>query len=177
MASTELRKHARQIGWHAAALHMRRAIHATVLVLAKIIPFAAMGVRKHSVGFSNQLELFFIAALEPQKSHIHPYYQQHRQKRAVGRGRPHLVWMMFERFTPIRFFDVCLVTISRDTEDLIIILRLAPLKRSFSTLKFATQRAHVAVRALKLGLLERGAEIRYCVVVFFLVQLDACPRA
>lgn len=85
--------------------------------------------------------------------------------------------MMFERFTPIRFFDVRLVTISRDTKDLIIILRLAPLKCSFSTLEFATQRAHVAVRALKLGLLERGAEIRYRVVVLFLVQPDPCPRA
>jgi hypothetical protein len=85
--------------------------------------------------------------------------------------------MVFERFTSIRLFDVSLVTISRDTEDLIIILRLAPLKRSFSTLKFATQCAHVAVRALKLGLLERGAEIHYRVVVLFLVEPDACPRA
>jgi hypothetical protein len=85
--------------------------------------------------------------------------------------------MMFERFTPIRFFDVRLATISRDTKDLIIILRLAPLERSFGALKFATQRAHVAVRALKLGLLERGAEIRYRVVVFFLVEPDACTRA
>jgi len=85
--------------------------------------------------------------------------------------------MMFERFTPIRFFDVRLVTISQDTKDLIIILRLAPLKRSFSTLKFATQRAHVAVRALKLSLLERGAEIGYRVVVLFFVEPDACPRA
>jgi hypothetical protein len=79
MASTELRKHARQIGGHAAAaaaaVHMRRAIHATILVLAKIVPFAPMGVRKDSVGFGNQLELFFIAALEPQakkKVTIHP---------------------------------------------------------------------------------------------------------
>jgi hypothetical protein len=76
MASTELRKHARQIGGHtAAAVHMRRAIHATILVLAKIVPFAPMGVRKHCVGFGNQLELFFIAALEPQakkKVTIHP---------------------------------------------------------------------------------------------------------
>jgi hypothetical protein len=85
--------------------------------------------------------------------------------------------MMFERFTPIRFFDVRFVTISRDIKNLIIILRLAPLKRSFSTLKFATQRAHVAVRAVKLGLLKRGAEIRYCLVVLFLVEPDACPRA
>ena len=77
MATTELRKHARQIGGHAAAMHMRRAIHATILVLAKVVPFAPMGVRKHSVGFSNQLELFFIAALRATKerkkvtSHIH----------------------------------------------------------------------------------------------------------
>ena len=84
---------------------------------------------------------------------------------------------MFERLSPIRFFDVRLVTISHDTKDLIVILCLAPLKRSFSTLKFATHRAHVTVRALKLGLLERGAEIRYRLVVLFLVQPDACPRA
>ena len=65
VTSTELRKHARQIRGHttATAVHMRRAIHATVLVLAKIVPFAPTGVRKHSVGFNNQLELFFIAAL------------------------------------------------------------------------------------------------------------------
>jgi hypothetical protein len=67
MVRTELREHARQIGGHTTAVHMRRAIHATILVLAKIVPFASMGVRKHSVGFSNQLELFFIAALEPPK--------------------------------------------------------------------------------------------------------------
>jgi hypothetical protein len=74
MASTELRKHARQIGGHTAGVHMRRrAIHATILVLAKIVPFASMGVREHSVGFGNQLEFFFIAALEPQKKgYIHP---------------------------------------------------------------------------------------------------------
>ena len=72
MASTELRKHARQIGGHAAAVHMRRAIHPAVLVLAKIVPFASMWVRKHSVGFGNQLEFFFIAALELQKKRSHP---------------------------------------------------------------------------------------------------------
>jgi hypothetical protein len=86
MASTELRKHARQIGGHTAAataaVHMRRAIHATILVLAKIVPFAPMRVRKHSVGFSNQLELFFIATLEPQakKKGHHPSYQQHSER-------------------------------------------------------------------------------------------------
>jgi hypothetical protein len=85
--------------------------------------------------------------------------------------------MMLERLTPIRLFEVRLATISRDAKDLIIIFRLAPFKSGFSTLKFATQRAHVAVRAVKLGLLERGAEIRYRVVVLFLVEPNACPRA
>jgi hypothetical protein len=65
MASTELRKHARQIGRHTGAVRMRRAIHATVLIFAKIVPLAPTGVRKHGVGFGNQLELFLIAALEP----------------------------------------------------------------------------------------------------------------
>jgi len=67
LASTELRKHARQIGGHTAAVRMRRAIHAAVLVLTKIVPFAPMRVRNHRVGFDNQLELFFIATLEPPK--------------------------------------------------------------------------------------------------------------
>ena len=51
MASTELRKHVRQIGGH-TALRMRRAVHA-VLILAKIVPFAPMRVRKHSMGLGN----------------------------------------------------------------------------------------------------------------------------
>ena len=85
--------------------------------------------------------------------------------------------MMFERFPAIRFLDVRFATISRDTKNLIIILRFAPLKRSFRTLKFAAQRAHVTVRALKLGLLKRGAEIRYRFVVLFLVEPDARTRA
>ena len=173
MAMTELCKHVRQIRRH-TTLHMRRAIHA-VLVLAKIIPFAPMRVRKHCVGLGNQLELFLIAALRATKkkkrSHTH-HYKYIQQKRG-----PYLVWMMFERFTSIRLFNVRLIAISRDAKDLVIIFRLAPLKRSLSTLQFATQRAHVAVRALELGLLERGAEIRYRIVVLFLVDPDARPRA
>lgn len=90
---------------------------------------------------------------------------------------PHLVRMMFERFTPIRLFDVCLVAIPRDAQDLIIVLRLAPLQRRLGPLQLAPQRAHVAVRALKLGLLERGAEVRYRVLVLLLVQPDARARA
>jgi hypothetical protein len=85
--------------------------------------------------------------------------------------------MMFERFTPIRLFDVSLITISRDTKDLIIILRLTALKRSLGTFKFATQRAHIAIRALKLGLLDCGAEISYRFVVLFVVESDPCARA
>ena len=77
MAMTELCKHVRQIRRH-TTLHMRRAIHA-VLVLAKIIPFAPMRVRKHCVGLGNQLELFFIAALRAtkKKNKSHPSLQIH----------------------------------------------------------------------------------------------------
>lgn len=89
----------------------------------------------------------------------------------------HLVRMMFERFAPIRLFDVRLVAIARHAKDLVIVLRLAPFQRRLRPLEFAPQRAHVAVRALKLGLLERGAEIRDRVVVLFVVQPDARARA
>jgi len=85
--------------------------------------------------------------------------------------------MMFERFAPIRLFDICLGTVPWYAKDLIIILRLAPFKRSFCTFTFPTQRANIAVRALKFGLLERGAEIRYRVLVLFFVQPDACTRS
>lgn len=85
--------------------------------------------------------------------------------------------MMFERFAPIRLFYVCLVTVPRDTQDFIVVLRLAPLERRLGALELAPQRAHVAVRALKLGLLERGAEVRYRVLVLLLVQPDARARA
>lgn len=73
---------------------MRRAIHAAVLVLTKVVPFAPMGVRNHRVGFDNQLELFFITALEPSKKKSEPSHQ-YKQKRAAGEA-VYLVWMMFE---------------------------------------------------------------------------------
>ena len=84
---------------------------------------------------------------------------------------------MLERFTSIRLFDVCLVAVARDAQDLIIILCLAPLQRRLGPLELPAQRAHVAVRALKLGLLERRAEVRYRVLVLLLVQPDARARA
>jgi hypothetical protein len=85
--------------------------------------------------------------------------------------------MMLERFASVRFFDVRLVTIARDAEDLVIVLRLAALERGLGTLKLPAECAHVAVRALELGLLERGAEVRDRVLVLLLVQPDACARA
>jgi hypothetical protein len=88
MARTKLRKHARQIRGHAAAaaaaVHIRRAIHA-ILVLAKIVPFAPPRIRKHSVCFDNQLELFLIAALNKEKTkkgHNPLYYwRRHTNKK------------------------------------------------------------------------------------------------
>jgi hypothetical protein len=90
MASTELRKHARQIGGHttAATVHMRGAIHATILVLTKIVPFAPMRVRKHCVGFDNQFELFFIAALEPTEKKRKKVRDRNGQWEERGGGAP-----------------------------------------------------------------------------------------
>ena len=85
--------------------------------------------------------------------------------------------MVLERFAAIRLFDVCLVAVARDAQDLIIILRLAPLQSRLGPLELPAQRTHVAVRALKLGLLERGAEVRYRVLVLLLVQPDTRARA
>jgi hypothetical protein len=77
--------------------------------------------------------------------------------------------MMLERFASVRLFDVRLVTIAWNAEDLVIILRLAPLERSLGTLKLAAEGAHVSVRALELGLFERGAKVGDRVVVLFFV--------
>ena len=84
---------------------------------------------------------------------------------------------MFERLAAVRLFDVRLVAVARDAEDLVVVLRLAPLERRLGTLELAAQRAHVAVRAVELGLLERGAEVRDRVLVLLLVQPDARARA
>jgi len=101
-----------------------------------------------------------------------------KNKQASRRARiAHLVRMMLERFASVRLFDVRLVTIARDAENLVVVLRLAALERGLGTLKLSTERAHVAVRALELGLLERGAEVRDRVFVLLLVQPDARTRA
>jgi len=77
--------------------------------------------------------------------------------------------MMLERLAPVRLFDVRLVAIARDTEDLVIVLRLAALERCLGPLELATERARVSARALELGLFERGAEVRDRFVVLFVV--------
>ena len=77
--------------------------------------------------------------------------------------------MMFERFAPVRLFDVGFCTIVWDAEDLVIVLGLAALVRGLGTLKLAAERAHVAICVIKLGLLKRGAEVRDRVVVLLLV--------
>lgn len=81
----------------------------------------------------------------------------------------HLVWMMLERLTPVRLFDIRLVAIARDTEDLVVVLRLATLERRLCSLELAAERAHVPSRTLELGLFERSAEVCDRFVVLFLV--------
>ena len=84
---------------------------------------------------------------------------------------------MFERFAAIRLFDVRLIAVARDAQDLVIILRLAPLQRRLGPLELPAQRTHVSVCTLKLGLLERGAEVCYRILVLLLVKPDARARA
>jgi hypothetical protein len=85
--------------------------------------------------------------------------------------------MMLERLAPVRLFDVRLVAVARHAKDLVVVLGLAALERSFGPLELPTERPRVAVRALELGLLERRAEVRDRVVVLLLVQPDARARA
>jgi hypothetical protein len=77
--------------------------------------------------------------------------------------------MVFERLAPVRLFDVSLVAVARDAEDLVIVFCLAPLECGLAALELAAQRAHVTIRILELGLLERGAEVRDRIVVLFVV--------
>jgi hypothetical protein len=81
--------------------------------------------------------------------------------------------MVLERLAPVPLFDVRLVAIARDAEDLVIVLRLAALERRLGSLELAPERAHVSARALRLGPFERGAEVRDRFVVPFVVQPDA----
>ena len=84
---------------------------------------------------------------------------------------------MLERLAPVRLFDVRLVAVARHAKDLVVVLGLAALERSLGPLELPAERARVAVRALELGLLERGAEVRDRIVVLLLVQPDARARA
>lgn len=77
--------------------------------------------------------------------------------------------MMLERFAAVRLFDVRLIAIARDTENLVIVLRLTALERRLGPLELAAERTHVSARALELGLFERGAEVCDRFVVLFLV--------
>jgi hypothetical protein len=85
--------------------------------------------------------------------------------------------MMFERLASVRFFDVRIVTVACYAQDLIVILRLAAPERRLGTLEFAAQCAHVRVRALELGLLERGSEVGNGIIVLFIMEPDACACA
>jgi hypothetical protein len=85
--------------------------------------------------------------------------------------------MVFERLAPVRLFDVGLCAVARHAKNLVVILRLAALERRFGTLELTAQRAHVRVRALEPGLLDRGLEVRDGVLVLLIMQPDACARA
>ncbi len=81
--------------------------------------------------------------------------------------------MMFQTFPPIRFLDIRFRTISRNTEDLVIILRLAPLQRCLRFFQFRSQCANVSISgcALCLRLLNCGLEVGYRGVEFFKMKI------
>jgi len=59
------------------------------------------------------------------------------------------------------------------TENLVIVLGLAPLERNFSLLEFAAKGAHVSVAPFMRSLLNSTPEIPYRRIVLLKVQLDA----
>jgi hypothetical protein len=80
--------------------------------------------------------------------------------------------MMLERFMSVRLFDVCLITIAWDAEDLVIVLCLAALDRGLCALKLPTEHTHVTVCTLKLSLLKRSAEVQDRVFILLLVCFE-----
>lgn len=86
---------------------------------------------------------------------------------------------MYQAFSPIRFLDLNLRTLSGNTQDLVVILRFAPLQRRLCLFQFRLQGTDVGVRrtALCLGLLDRGFEIGDGGIEFFEVEVDASAGA
>jgi hypothetical protein len=87
--------------------------------------------------------------------------------------------MMYQAFSPIRFFNLDLRTLSGYTQNLVVILRFAPLQRRLCLFQFRLQGTDVGVRctALRLGLLNRGFEIGDGGIVFLEVEVDPSAGA
>jgi hypothetical protein len=83
--------------------------------------------------------------------------------------------MVLQALAPIRLLDIRLIAVPRDAQDLVIVLRLAPLQRGLRLLQLVAQCADLGVRrgAFRLRLLDRGLEVRDGGVVLLEVQLDA----
>jgi hypothetical protein len=116
------------------------------------------------MGLDDQLEFLLVTSLRSQAS------EEIKIKEA---SQTNLVWMVLERRAPVRLFDICLVAVARNAKDLVVVLRLAASERRLGAFELATQRVHVTVCVFKLGLLERGAEVRDRVLVLLVVQSDA----
>lgn len=101
------------------------------------------------------------------------------ENRRGKKRKAHLIWVMYQALSPIRLFNLDLRAISRYTEDLVVVLRFAPLQRRLGLFQFRLQGTDVGVRcaALGLGLLNRGFEIGNGGIVFLEVEVDPSAGA
>jgi hypothetical protein len=145
-----------------------------IFVFSKIISFPSLWIGENSVSFYNQFKFLFIATLY--KTTI---WSEKRKKRNGGK-KSDLIRMMFETFPPIRLLNIRLSTIFSNTQNLIIIFRLAPLQRRFSLFQLAMQSANIILRRItfRLGLLNGRFEIRNGGIIFFEMKINSrsCPQ-
>jgi hypothetical protein len=94
-------------------------------------------------------------------------------------SKTHLIRMMLQTLLPIRLLNLHLRTLLMHTQNLVIILRLAPLQRHFRLLQLLLESSDVSVcrTALCTGLSNGGFEIGDGSVVFFEVEVDASAGA
>lgn len=86
---------------------------------------------------------------------------------------------MLQTLPPIPLFDLRLIAVPGDTQNLVVILRLAPLQRRLRLLQLRLQRLDVSITrgAFRSRLLYGRFEVRYGCVVRFERELNSGARA
>ena len=124
------------------------------------------------MSLSDQFKFLFITTLT--NEHL---VREKEKKRKRERGKKgDLIRMMLETFPPIRFLNIRLSAIPSNTQNLIIILRLASLQRRFSLFQLSLQRANIILRriAFRFGLLNSRFEICNGGIIVFEMKIDPC---